>query len=1026
MELEKGIYDQVVNEDVRKGIDGLSSKRVQTKAMDPSSSPVVLSQYIKDVTRKVLEEKKLPAQIETANRIISVLDEESENDVSSYSIDSSSTTLTEVIDEKSPVLSDKRPISSLVLSRLFSGDSELPLVQELKREILTSDRIDMLVSFLRVTGVAMIRNELNLFSSRGGKLRLICTTYMGATEARAVKEISLLTGAKVKISYDTKHTRLHAKAYIFHRNTGFDTAYIGSSNLSKAAISDGKEWNVKITSHDQSDVFDRMRETFETYWVSDEFESFVPSDSEKLEAAIQSEKGKSGTTVSSYSFDIRPYPFQEAILDKLEAERSLFGHTRNLVVAATGTGKTVISAFDYKRFRDANPGKMNSLLFVAHRKEILEQSLSCFRGVLKNQYFGSIYSGYSRPEQTNYLFATIQTIGKEENLQRFNRDQFDFIIVDEFHHAVASSYEKLLSYFKPRILLGLTATPERMDGKDILKFFDGKRFAAEIRLPEAIDRELLVPFHYYGVRDTVDLDSLKWSVGGYSDNDLENEYVLKTEAARKRASMIIGSIEKYLGSPEDVKCLGFCVSVSHASFMADFFNDHGLKAISLSGESDDEERERARRRIANGEINFIFTVNLYNEGVDIPEINTVMFLRPTQSLTVFLQQLGRGLRTCSGKEFLTVLDFIGQNNKKYRFEEKFKALMKKTRRSVTDEISEGFISVPSGCYVELEKDVKNIVLSNIRDTLGNRSAILEKIRSFNEDNGEGMLSLSSFLDYYAMDPRELYKYGSFSALKESAGITKGFMANAVMEDAMKRLSAVDSVRWMQFITEVISNDEITEEDLGEEEKKMADMLLFTVYKKNIASLKAFDVIRDIRKKKEYRDEIVELFEWKRGRASFVPITIPSLPLDVFCSYTRNQVLSAFGDKNPDSWQAGVKYFENENTDVFFITLNKAKGKFTPTTMYRDYAMSPERFHWESQNSTSDNTAVGQRYINGTSRVLLFVREATDDQFGTSQYTFLGPAEYESHKGNKPMAIVWKMKYRIPGRFITSLSRGLAI
>ena len=652
MSLEKGIYEQVLNNEVKKDISSLTGLTAIKKEMDDESSSILISQYVESVVRKILEDKSnVQDKVEIANKLIAQLSSSyPEYDLDSKIIDTKGEALMEVRDERINTKNLERPESSLVTSKLFSGDNGDKLKDEFRKEIVSADSIDMLVSFIKVSGIALIRDKLNEFANKGGKLRVVCTTYTGATDSNAVKEISELPNAEVKISYDTKHTRLHAKAYMFRRKSGFDTAYIGSSNLSNAAISNGREWNLKITSHDQKDIFDRMTEACETYWKYDEFEEYHADDYDKLAGAIALERGSVvKNPLIAYSFDIRPYPFQEAILDKLEAERKIYGNYKNLLVAATGTGKTVISAFDYKRFVAENRDH-HRLLFVAHREEILKQSLACFRGVLKDPEFGALYTGNnSEIKEGQSLFATIQKLDSKDNISRFSPDYFDFIIVDEFHHAAADSYQELLSYFKPQILLGLTATPERMDNKPILDYFDGQHIAAEIRLPEAIERQLLVPVHYFGVADGTDRHGLTWSVGGYEKKELENIYVFQTGVARKRAGLIVNSIKRYVGDPNEIKCLGFCVSIRHAEFMAECFKEAGLKAVALSSKSVDEERNSAKDKIRSGEINFIFTVDLYNEGVDIPEIDTVMFLRPTESLTVFLQQLGRGLRTSHGK-----------------------------------------------------------------------------------------------------------------------------------------------------------------------------------------------------------------------------------------------------------------------------------------------------------------------------------------------------------------------------------------
>lgn len=298
--------------------------------------------------------------------------------------------------------------------------------------------------------------------------------------------------------------------------------------------------------------------------------------------------------------------------------------------------------------------------------------------------------------------------------------------MDEFHHAAAPTYQKLLTYYQPKILLGLTATPERMDGKSILPYF-GNRIAAEIRLPEAIDRKLLCPFQYFGVTDTVNLDTLKWSAGGYDRGELSRVYTISGAIANRRAGHVVTSLLKYVTDIDDVKGLGFCVSVEHAEFMCQYFNDHHIPSMFLTGKSTDEERRTAKHRLITGEVRFIFVVDIYNEGVDIPEVNTVLFLRPTESLTIFLQQLGRGLRLAEDKECLTVLDFIGQANRKYNFEDKFAALLSNATRSVSREIKDGFVSVPKGCYIQLEKKAAKYILDNIRASYGNTAGLVTRV-----------------------------------------------------------------------------------------------------------------------------------------------------------------------------------------------------------------------------------------------------------------------------------------------------------
>ena len=714
--LHPGLYEQVINNALESELSEIPEARKSTAPIDTAEASKVLAQYLTEVVQKGLDNVQdngggIEAQIELANQIVSTIQTTTkEADFAALGVDQRAEQLLALLRESAPCLAAgrtakdiERPETSLAQSSLFTGAIHEPqMYTELKKEIVSADRIDMLVSFIKWSGLRLLMDELRQFTQNGGELRIITTSYMGATDVKAIEELRQLPNTKIKVSYDTKRTRLHAKTYVFYRDTGFTTAYVGSSNLSNAAISSGLEWNVKATRKDLPETIDKIAATFESYWNAGEFEYYDEGQRERLTRALKAEKYSETDHSGIYTLDIQPYSYQQEILDKLEAERAVRGHNRNLVVAATGTGKTVISALDYKRFCKQRPGQPCRLLFVAHREEILKQSLYTFRAVLKDANFGELLVGNYKADSIDHLFVSIQTFNSQDFTAKTGANFYDYIVVDEFHHAAAPTYQKLLEYYRPQILLGLTATPERMDGKSILDYFGG-RIAAEIRLPEAIDRKLLCPFQYFGVTDTADLSSLKWRTGGYDKAELSNLYTFSGMVAQRRADLVVSSILKYVTDIDEVKGLGFCVSIEHARFMADYFNTHGIPSMALTGDSSDEERNTAKQRLVSGEIRFIFVVDIYNEGVDIPEVNTVLFLRPTESLTVFLQQLGRGLRLAESKECLTVLDFIGQANKKYNFEEKFAALLSNTTHSVSREIKEGFVSAPKGCYIQLEK-----------------------------------------------------------------------------------------------------------------------------------------------------------------------------------------------------------------------------------------------------------------------------------------------------------------------------------
>lgn len=592
------------------------------------------------------------------------------------------------------------PYTRLSYCELFTGsNSGISLESEIKKEILSANKIKFLVSFIKWTGIRIFEKELSDFTERGGQLQIITTSYMGATDVKAIEFLSSLKNTEVKVSYNTDNERLHAKAYLFYRNTGFHTGYIGSSNLSRSALTNGLEWNLKITTQEINHIIDKFQKTFDTYWQDKEFEFFDKNkDVEKLRYALKKERRTDNTNAAAY-FDIIPFPYQEEILEKLITERSVHKRNRNLLVAATGTGKTVISAFDYKKFRQENASV--KLLFVAYRKEILQQAQATFQGVLKDQNFGELWADGLEPERFEIIFASVQTLNYRLESLNLSPNYYDFIIIDEVHHISASSYRSILSHFSPKILLGLTATPERMDGEDILKDFCDT-IAAEIRLPEALNRKLLCPFQYFGVTDNVDLSNVTWQNGKYLPGELSKLYTQNDF----RVNHILTNINKYLNDIQDVQALCFCVTQEHAKFMAEKFTLAGLKADFLVS-SRNNERSELRRKFIQKEINYLFVVDIFNEGVDIPEIDSVMFLRPTESLTVFLQQLGRGLRLSDKKDCLTVLDFVGNSHPEYDYEGKFRSLIGKTTTPIQKEIEDDFPHLPLGCSIVLEKKLKN-------------------------------------------------------------------------------------------------------------------------------------------------------------------------------------------------------------------------------------------------------------------------------------------------------------------------------
>lgn len=1055
--MEQGLYEQVINSKIQEQLNNLETEKfiIDKSKIDNEEAKAILSQYIAKVIRKSLnyirdkekeDSDKLLKQIEACNDIINILSEVSnEEDIKKYEIDKNGEILNALyskVNNKKALKKEKvvRPVTPLSQSSLFTGASLEPnMLGELNKEIVTSDSIDLLVSFVKWSGLRCIIDSLREATMSGKKLRIITTSYMGATDVKAIDELSKLPNTEIKISYDTERTRLHAKAYMFKRDTGFTTAYIGSSNISNAALTSGLEWNIKITEQDSFDIIKKFEATFESYWNDGEFVSYLGTEEDKniLKRSLNKEKRVDEEELN-FSFDIKPYAYQKEILDKLRVEREIFNKNKNLVIAATGVGKTVISAFDYKNFCRENKKQPNRLLFVVHREEILKQARDTFRAILKDNNFGDLMVGGKVPDSLEHLFVSIQSFNSKDLCEITTEDYYDFIIVDEFHHAAAPSYQRLLSYYKPKVLLGLTATPERADNKDVFKYFED-RISGEIRLPEAIDRKLLSPFQYFAVSDSVDLSKVRWQRKGYNLADLSNAYTGNDIRVRE----IVTALNKYVTDIDDVIGLGFCVSKEHAKFMAKRFNEFGIESIALTDESKKNERAEAKRRLVNKEIKFIFVVDLYNEGVDIPEINTILFLRPTESLTVFLQQLGRGLRLHEDKECLTVLDFVGQAHKNYDFEEKFRALIGRSNKSVKEYIENGFLTLPKGCYIHLEKEAKEYILRNIKSSANTKINLINKIKSFKLDTNLE-LTLENFLEYHNLSLVDFYgkaKDRSFSRMCVLADEREDFNDNNE-EEITKKLSNllfINSRRLIEFIINLIKNNsDINNVEFSKEESLMLNMMYYIFYndapqKVGLDSLK--QGINRLLNNKTMMSEVCDILNYNYKNLEFVDKKVNlgfECPLDLHCDYSTDAIMAAFGYYNEEkkpAFREGVKYFEDKKIDIFFITLNKSDKDFSPSTLYEDYAINEKLFHWQSQSRTSVESITGQRYINHLktgNKIALFVREYKSKDGITSPFTYLGTCEYRSHSGSKPISFIWGLHEEMPAKLINKANKSIII
>jgi superfamily II DNA or RNA helicase/HKD family nuclease len=905
--------------------------------------------------------------------------------------------------EPEQIARPRTPITEDTL--LVNAPHEPQLAGELSSEMASADRVDLMCAFIVWSGLRVLRDGLQALSDRGGSIRVITTTYTGITDPKALDELARM-GADVRVSYDIRSTRLHAKAWLFHRESGFSTAYIGSSNLTRTAIHDGLEWNVRLAEARSPELVERFRSAFDTYWADPHL---LPYDRDRFAEAIN--RIRDSSTVDFTPFDVVPYEYQRAMLDGLTAERERHDSWRNLVVSATGTGKTVLSALDYRRTALAWRGA--SLLFVAHRREILDQSRATFRHVLRDGAFGELLVAGERPAIGRHVFASIQSLAQAD-LESLNPASYDVVIVDEFHHAAAPTYRRLLERLNPRLLLGLTATPERADGLDILQWFNG-RIAVELRLWEALDQGLLCPFQYFGVSDDVDLRQIEWKRSGYDTASLSAVYT----GNDARLTKVLAALERIVSAPRGMRALGFCVSVEHANYMADRFRTAGIAAQSLTGVASAEDRSAAIRLLRDGTLQILFTVDLFNEGVDIPEIDTILLLRPTESATVFLQQLGRGLRLAEGKSGLTVLDFIGQQRREFRFGDRFMALTGVPRSQLAAAVDAQFPYLPAGCHIELDRVAREIILENVKAAVSSRRPLLVQ-----EMRRGGDVGMGEFLAATARPPEDLYRgaTGGFMTLRRQAGLTAAAAGphEHVLERALGRMLHIDDPERVRTYADWLASDAPPDIDcMSEREQRLATMLHFDLWGRSSGPTNLRDSLARLWRHPAIVDELTQLLLELDRRSERLIIVGDHVhePLAVHAVYSRDEVLAGLGDataERPPTMREGIRWIERAQADVFFVTLRKSEERFSPTTMYRDFALSPSDFHWESQSTTAERSPTGQRYIHHRhrrSRILLFVRDTAP-----SPFVYLGPADYRGHRGERPMAITWHLEREMPADF----------
>ena len=679
-----------------------------------------------------------------------------------------------VIPDRGNYLKKDKPQWSVGLPHgrtLVTGPAD-PLLAHLLPHMDQAIALDLAVAFILESGVAKVIGHIRDLLKRGGRLRLLTGDYLDVTDPAALFELLDLEGNKELRIFEARRLSFHPKSYIFHQSDGTGTAFVGSSNLSESALRTGVEWNYRVVSSRDKSGFADVTAAFDAIFHAPATRAL---DDAWVTAYAKRRRIPDPRTVeAAYETPLpppQPHVIQREALTAMEASRAK-GNTAGLVVLATGLGKTFLSAFD------SNRPEYRRVLFVAHREEILTQAIAAYRSVRPLASIGR-YTGFEKSPNVEVLFASIQTLGRQNHLDQFGAGDFDYVVVDEFHHAAAGTYRRLINYFAPKFLLGLTATPERTDGGDLLALCQ-ENLIYRCDLIRGIELRLLCPFHYFGVPDEVDYANIPWRSSRFDEEELT-----KAVATQARAANILEQYKSRAGQ----RTIAFCCSQVHADFMAGYFKDHGVLALAVHSGRESAPRSTALGKLAAGEVSIIFVVDMFNEGLDLPEIDTVMMLRPTESEILWLQQFGRGLRNTPDKR-LRVIDYIG-NHRSFLIKPRTLFGLGPGDQEVAaalERVSAGTAEFPPGCEVTYDLETLDIIKSLLRISSGDET-LKSYYRDFKERHGERPTAIEMFHDGY--NPGAFRRgYGSWLGFVKAMGDLSGSQM-AAMDEASEFLTALE-------------------------------------------------------------------------------------------------------------------------------------------------------------------------------------------------------------------------------------------
>lgn len=936
----------------------------------------------------------------------------------------------------------------------------------LKEELLNCQKFYFIVSFIKYSGIQLLINTLDQLEKMGIEGEIITSVYLNITDPKALTKLLSYKNIKVKI-YNSSRESFHTKAYLFQKEK-YSTCIIGSSNISQSALFSGEEWNIKMTDSSFFKIYEKSLCQFKKLWTSDESVELSEDFIEKYEIY----RNKNGQ-VDTFSYRekeaekgiFKPNSMQEEILEKLENTREN-GYRKGVVVAATGTGKTYLAAMDVYNFfnlEKISPKAANlSFLFIAHREELLENAINVFSSILKipKNMFGRLYAG-KREVGSNMIFASIQSLNN--CYLDIGINQFSYIIIDEFHHAAADSYRKIIHYFNAEFLLGLTATPERMDGKNILRLCD-YNLVGEIGLKKAMEKDLIAPFHYFGLNDIINYENIPYKNGKYDE-----ALLFKSLTLNLRNDYIINSIRKFGFDGNKMSGIAYCQNINHALYMKNVFSERGFKSELLTSKTNSTERSKILKNFKSKKIEILCVVDIFNEGIDIPNINLLLFLRPTLSSTIFIQQIGRGLRKSSDKDFVTIIDFIGNHRKDYLITKVFseeinsRNFLYDKKEKVIEEIRNQFSNIPGASYIELDRICQERIINKIeRINFNSKLFLKESYLEYKKEIGKSESEVLEVLDFSSnieLFKEIVIKMGSFYEAQihfENVDILKCCHLNqsernflAYMEKKIELCEPFTYLITSILLNRKFKNSEeksfsyITLDDVISEYRTFFSLkeefrhsyLIKRIFSEMMEegflseSLYGYDVsnkyseiFSGMEKSNDFSSRLRDLITLGLTRFRKNIADFHNNVLILHKEYMRTDLQILLDSKVPKgSWRAG---YANTEKDICLFITNDKSHIVQENLKYDNSLYADDIIQWISQPKTFHSSNVGQMFIKHAEKginVHIFARKnAFMDGNKTCPFIYLGNAFYYSSSGDKPMNILWKLENKIPPEIIKIL------